>query len=546
MTGVPRSHRRSVPALLVAFLAACNDGGLQRRGESGTLGDSCTSASGCQSELVCHASRCVAGLPAGACKPPGNPEIVVGAVAGPPARPATPQNPPCALPVRPAAFPNGTVVELQEQPVGAQLTFEVPPGTASFTIVAQEAGGSAVDDVTVGSSTIANSVQPSAIFQPSSTAKFFDILQQPPFRVTDPTKYLAYYYGFLPSSGSMTVPNTSAALDLVRSAGAVTPGTWSFTLSDRARDCSALTGCTGASTSGRYDVKVLTKPGPLTATGALDVDLYLVTAPTPATETGPAQPPRLRAADAVADPATSPKAAQFRRFVGNLSTIFARAGICLGKVTVHDVPDWAVEDYAVVRIDSSGPCDELSQLFTLAVPTNAVHLFLVDELLDATGGSGGYVVVGIDGSIPGPSGVPGTIASGAAVTIADFGEDGGTGACARGAFDVDRCGTDLVSYISAHEAGHWLGLYHTTESSGTFFDPLSDTPTCVCDACAQPSQIGICGSGGAMVGAERCARKDGSCAGGPNLMFWSINGRVSAGTLSREQGEVMRLNPAVH
>lgn len=32
--------------------------------------------------------------------------------------------------------------------------------------------------------------------------------------------------------------------------------------------------------------------------------------------------------------------------------------------------------------------------------------------------------------------------------------------------------------VLAHEAGHYLGLFHTSEMTGTVFDPLSDTPEC--------------------------------------------------------------------
>ena len=45
------------------------------------------------------------------------------------------------------------------------------------------------------------------------------------------------------------------------------------------------------------------------------------------------------------------------------------------------------------------------------------------------------------------------------------------------------CGADQVAYIAAHESGHYLGLYHTTEANAGIFDPLGDTPQCglACD-----------------------------------------------------------------
>jgi len=38
--------------------------------------------------------------------------------------------------------------------------------------------------------------------------------------------------------------------------------------------------------------------------------------------------------------------------------------------------------------------------------------------------------------------------------------------------------------------------------------------------------------------------RSGACGGGDNLMFWLLD-HASAGALSRDQGQVMRLNPAV-
>jgi hypothetical protein len=97
-----------------------------------------------------------------------------------------------------------------------------------------------------------------------------------------------------------------------------------------------------------------------------------------------------------------------------------------------------------------------------------------------------------------------------------------------------------VAYVAAHESGHFLGLYHPTESSGTVFDPLRDTPHCECTQCglaqATCDKTGLPGN--------RCTHASATCGGGANLMFWLVSS-VSQGYLSPEQARVARSSPLV-
>src|SRR5205085_8772901 len=134
----------------------------------------------------------------------------------------------------------------------------------------------------------------------------------------------------------------------------------------------------------------------------------------------------------------------------------------------------------------------------------------------------GLNVVGIDGTIPGPSSVGGTVNSGASVN----GSNLGFGTCTS-QLDIHNCGPDEVAYIVAHEGGHFMGLYHTTEQTGDAFDPLSDTPTCKCTDCAPSSQRASCASNNpsgtpTLVRTESCLSPP-SCGGGDNLMFWLLS-----------------------
>ena len=436
----------------------------------------------------------------------------------------------CETPIRAPVVAGAQ--SLGEHQVGEQVSFQVPAGTWSVTIVSQEVAGSAADTIDLQGVAIPNSVVPTDVTAPDDRV-FFDDLATVPLDdqgYPDFTQLFGYYGGFTPTSGALTLPDTSPSLDLVRSAGGLPSGTWRLTVNDFARECGAVSGCSTGSSSGRYALHVLTRPGPIASTGALDLDVYIASAD-------------LTAAQAVGDP-------QMERLFRSVATVLGNAGICLGNVTFHDLPEWARVKYSIVNVDSTGPCDPLSQLFTLGLAQSpSVHLFLVDGL-DVTDNGDQFQIAGIDGSIPGPSGVPGTVNGGAVVTLGNFGREVRPGDCSRSTLDLSRCGTDHMAYVVAHEAGHWLGLYHSTERSGTLFDPLADTPTCACAVCAPTAERASCAdknpSGAAtdMIG-DFCASDAATCAGASNLMFWLLDDARSNGSVTSQQAEVMRLNPAV-
>jgi hypothetical protein len=487
------------------------------------------------------------------------PQQVAGGVIGPPQAPVG-----CGVPVRESA-----AVALRQalgtRTVGAQVQFQVPAGAASLTVILQAANppGSGLPVPTVtfrnGATTVQgnNTAVPLRVVAPDQTVWFDDTAAIP----DDVTGLRVFFGADAPAVGTLTIPNTTAGLQ--ESAAGLPGGTWTLTVSDYAFECATIDAYQGlcrpaagsaeaaAYVAGQYDVTVLVKPGPRPPAGTLDLALYLHACPGAEYDANGACCP-----DGALDTAGACAAAPLRftsdlaltdpsaqRMLATIAGLAAGAGACLGTVTWYDLPDWAQQRWAA-GLDLDAPtCEEgLGQVFALSVPPAtgpAMNLFLLPDILDT---SAGARVVGIDGTIPGPSTVPGTLQSGAIVSAANLRFQRFPGACGGG-FSVD-CGADATAYIAMHEAGHFLGLYHTTEADGRRFDPLVDTPECRCAACAAPAVQAQCGGGTAVVSGPSCLQARADCSGGRNLMFWLLE-RTSQGKVSPEQSEVIRSNPLV-
>jgi hypothetical protein len=95
----------------------------------------------------------------------------------------------------------------------------------------------------------------------------------------------------------------------------------------------------------------------------------------------------------------------------------------------------------------------------------------------------------------------------------------------------------LLGETAAHEMGHQLGLFHTTESGGTVFDIISDTAEC-------PKSLDNDNNSQIQMSAEECEGY-----GAENVMFWTAwsSSSRSAGkkqeTLSSYQQKVLKYSP---
>jgi hypothetical protein len=153
--------------------------------------------------------------------------------------------------------------------------------------------------------------------------------------------------------------------------------------------------------------------------------------------------------------------------INELNRKLGAAGIQLGEITLYDYPADRAAALTVVDLDrddnGNGVADQAEEIFSLPRPMGqrTLDLFLVSDIVGMSGG-----VIGFSGAIPGPALAPPSVQSGVVAAVFNDLDLG------------DRQDVTALAQTIAHEAGHYLGLYHTTELSGSSGDPLVDTPFC--------------------------------------------------------------------
>ncbi|MCA9529647.1 MAG: hypothetical protein KC543_05890, partial [Myxococcales bacterium] len=163
------------------------------------------------------------------------------------------------------------------------------------------------------------------------------------------------------------------------------------------------------------------------------------------------------------------------------------AGITLGEVRHHEVS--GILAMRMSRLSLADGTDDsypkLPELLSLSagVPSPSLSLFLVETIDDLWGQAG---------AVTGPLGANGLAVSGVAIGVA------GPLSTRHG-----------LGHTMAHELGHFLGLFHTTERDGRVFEALPDT--LVCPRSRDANRDGLltwneCGG-----------------AGADNVMFWQVD-----------------------
>jgi hypothetical protein len=178
------------------------------------------------------------------------------------------------------------------------------------------------------------------------------------------------------------------------------------------------------------------------------------------------------------------------RLMGKVASLYAQVGVRIADYTVRRVT-LANPDLSLGKQD-----DAVAQALAAARPT-ALHI-LVARSIDDQGG----VVAGYSLGLPGPV-EPDRPNAAVLVAAGPFASPGDG--------SLDEAG---LAVTCAHEMGHYLGLYHTSERDGKQHDPIPDTPECT---------------------------GTGVCDGASNVMFWT--GGATRDVLSAGQGQVMRSHP---
>ncbi len=132
--------------------------------------------------------------------------------------------------------------------------------------------------------------------------------------------------------------------------------------------------------------------------------------------------------------------------LARLEEVLSAHQITLGEVEYLDAAPGAPD-----RLRQHEDLEQLC-LQTQAAPATRVNVFLVMQVLSGT-------TIGLSGAIDGPK-RNGTRASGLAVRMDGF------------------LSPNVLGLILAHEICHYLGLYHTRESSGNVRDLIQDTAPC--------------------------------------------------------------------
>lgn len=193
--------------------------------------------------------------------------------------------------------------------------------------------------------------------------------------------------------------------------------------------------------------------------------------------------------------------ARLQGAIAAMRSAYAQVGITVQVAGYQDIT--GADATRLTVIDSEA---EMRDLFAHSTPDAPnINMFFVQGISASAGLEG---AIGVAGDIVGPVTLAGTVSSGVVVGWSTTGP-----------------GSNMLGQVMAHEAGHYLGLWHVQESQAP------------CTATGQT----MCSFWG---GADPISDTPSGSAGSGYLMFWST-ADGSNRTISRGQGVVMRSNPLI-
>ena len=198
-----------------------------------------------------------------------------------------------------------------------------------------------------------------------------------------------------------------------------------------------------------------------------------------------------------------------------MSNIYNKNGITL---SVKDTITIIESQYATV---SSSFTDSTTSALVSQGSKDTVNLFFVEDQTSSE-----TALYGVSAGLPGTMGIASSWNG-----VINYLSAHATGSTLN---------SQVLGETAAHEMGHWLGLFHTTEANGAFFDPLSDTAQCPISRADEVDHY----DNDTIVFPEDCVGY-----GADNLMFWTAwsTSSQAAGkkqeNLSSEQQYILKYSP---